>query len=840
VTSTALDGLRVVEIGHGIAGPYAGRLLADLGAEVIKIERPNGGDPMRSRAPFAAGPDGAQRSVLFEYLNWGKRSVRADLRTASGRERVSELVASADIVLVALRPAAVRRLGIEPNTLCEWNSRAAITLVSAFGHSGPYRDWEASDLVLQAMGGVMQISGTVEEGPLKPGLDQSLYCAGINAAYISLAASRAAQRSGVGVITDLSIQETIASQLVMNEPYYAFLGVVQGRRSQTQDPLSGEAVPAGDGFVSLQSTTLTPVSRFSELFGDERFASPDYATEDARTRHADQFAALLAGHLEHVQPRDVFVAASERGLLAGFVQPPAQLLDCPQLAAREAWRTDRLLSLRGRAVVLPVGVPQMSATPVDTSRPAPELGADDAIDVAPRTVSTAGTEAPCDGPLTGLRVIDLSTVFAVPYVGALLADLGADVIKVEAPARLDQTRSSFGAAVGNDPSGAYWNKASTFQVLNRGKRSVVLDLRTDAGQRALRALIADADVLLENFTPRVMPSWGLTYAELAEINPGLIMLSNTGYGSTGPWAPFKAQGTTLEATMGLTSVTGYGPGRPMKAGQSYPDFIACWHGLLSVLAALQYRDRTGTGQWIDLGMYPLGATVIPEAVIEWQAHARALGPAGNVDQDAFVSGLFPTKEPDRWVAVSVYALDQLVGLADAVPEVAEIAAVGDPGAAETAAVLGAVIGAWLRELTADEATTTLQNAGIAAGPVLDARDLLENEHLRSRGFYEWVDFSDWGHLPLIGRPFRWTSEGSNIPVPTRAPRFGEHNREVLCESAGLSAAEYEKLLASGVTATAPVDPPPGAPQPLADMARRGTITVDADYLAHLDSLRPRG
>jgi crotonobetainyl-CoA:carnitine CoA-transferase CaiB-like acyl-CoA transferase len=276
----------------------------------------------------------------------------------------------------------------------------------------------------------------------------------------------------------------------------------------------------------------------------------------------------------------------------------------------------------------------------------------------------------------------------------------------------------------------------------------------------------------------------------------------------------------------------------MKAGQSYPDFLACWHGMLALLAALHHRDESGRGQWIDLGMYPLGATVVPEAVIDHQATGRVHGPLGNVDRAAFVSGIFATKDPDRWIAVSVSDPVRLTALAEIAPLVAEVAALADPGAAESAAVLRGALASWLGELTADEATRLLQDLGVAAGPLLSARDLLEDEHLRARAFYEWVDVDGVGPRPLIGRPYRWHG-GDEPPRITRAaPRFGEHNREVLCGELGKSEDDFARLVAAGVTREAPLAPPPGAPQPLAVMAARGTIVVDPDYCTHLDALRP--
>jgi crotonobetainyl-CoA:carnitine CoA-transferase CaiB-like acyl-CoA transferase len=204
-TREALAGVRVLELGAGVAGPYGARLLGDLGADVVKIERPGVGDSLRGKPPFADPVDGVSRGLLFEYLNWGKRSVELDLSDVGSRQRLSRLVRWADIVIVSLSPARVREFGLTPEVLSGWNRGAVVTLVSNFGHSGPYRDWAATDLVFQAMGGVMQISGIAERDPIKPGLNQSLYCAGINAAYASLAGYLAARRFGAGVTIDLSI-----------------------------------------------------------------------------------------------------------------------------------------------------------------------------------------------------------------------------------------------------------------------------------------------------------------------------------------------------------------------------------------------------------------------------------------------------------------------------------------------------------------------------------------------------------------------------------------------------------------------------------------------------------
>ena len=410
-------------------------------------------------------------------------------------------------------------------------------------------------------------------------------------------------------------------------------------------------------------------------------------------------------------------------------------------------------------------------------------------------------------------------MFAVPYLGGLLADLGAEVVKVEAPHRLDQTRALFGHPFfENDPTGDWWDRSGPFHVVNRGKRSLTLDLSQPEGREVLRELLVEADVLLDNFTPRVLRGWGMALEALHDLYPGLVTLSNTGYGSTGPWAAFRAQGTSLEATMGVSHLTGYTDGKPSKAGQSYPDFLACWTGLLAVLAALVHRERTGAGQHIDLGMYQLGPIVMPEALLYLQAHGEDLQRRGNEDLGVPASGVVPAAGDDRWLAVSVASRDAVTAALGADP--------GDD-------VLGA-IAAWARDRDAGEAAAALQAAGVPAGPVLDARDLLTSEHLRARGFYEEIDYGPgYGRRPVIGRPYRMEGAAARGP----GPAFGEGNDDVLRGLLGFGEDRIARLRELGVIADAPT----GVPTSLAPMdldvllASRSLIRVDADYLDVLAS-----
>ncbi len=776
----ALHGVRVVELGSGIPTAFAARLLGDLGAEVVKAEPPEG-DPLRGAEPLL--DDGT--SLLFEQCNWGKRSVVGD---GAG------LLAGADVVI-----APPDALPAPPAELLAAHPALTVTTVAGFGADGPWSGWAATDLILQATGGIMQISGTSDREPLKHGLQQSLWCGGLNAAYATLAA----HLGGGGVHVDLSLQECIASELVLNEAHYAFVGAVQGRRPPGGDPLAGEPLPTADGLVSLQTSGLIAAKRLADLFGDPRLDDPRFASTESRTHHAVELQAILAEHLSGESGRDFFLRASREGYLSGCVQTPSDLLACPQLEAREAWHEfDDLPGVR-----FPATIASLSATPQRVRGRAPKLGGD-APDWTPRAPRERR-----ETPLAGLRVVDLSTVFAVPYMGALLSDLGAEVIKVEAPHRLDQTRALFGHPfLDNAPTGNWWDRSGAFHVVNRGKRSLTLDLSQAEGREVLLDLLGETDVLLDNFTPRVLRGWGMTAADLHARHPRLLTLSNTGYGSTGPWAAFRAQGTSLEATMGISHLTGYRDGRPAKVGQSYPDFVACWSGLVALLAALVHRERTGEGQHIDLGMYQLGVVVMPEAVLHLQAHGEELSRRGNEDLVAFASGLVPAAGDDRWLAVSIPS-------AEAFTRAMRVAPGADPMA---------VVAAWARDRDAAAAAAELQAAGIPAGPVLDARDLLTSEHLRARGFYEEIDVGPGcGLRPVIGRPYRL--EGAHVRGP--APAFGEANDDVLRGLLGIDGPRLAELRRLGVVADAPTGVPTSlAPIDLAVLLASRSITrVDEDY-----------
>lgn len=414
-------------------------------------------------------------------------------------------------------------------------------------------------------------------------------------------------------------------------------------------------------------------------------------------------------------------------------------------------------------------------------------------------------------PLEGIRVIDSSYVFAGPYCTGLLCDLGAEVIKIEGPSRPDFTRGGAfsGMLPDNERAADPWNRTSTYNLVNRGKKSLVVDLSKQEGREVFVDLLKVSDVLVENFTPRVMRGWGLDYPNMKGINPQLIMISNTGYGRGGPYSSYPAQATTQEATHGLAAITGYRGGEPSKAGQSFVDFLAAWSLASAALLGLRFRRRFGRGLWADIGMYQLGCYQVGEYMLDWIANARRGERIGNRHHQFAPQGCYRCAGEDAWCVLSVRDDEEWAALCRVIerPELAT-----DPRFASVAArhanhdTIDEMIGRWMAGVDKIEAMERLQAAAVPAGAVLDGRDLHFNPHLQARGLLERVEFSKERNMgskrPIVGRP--WKFSATPLSIRGEAPTFGQHNREVLRAILGYDEARCQALESAGIIVDKPL------------------------------------
>ncbi len=366
-----LGGLRVLDFGPGIAPSFCGKMLADYGAEVIRVEPPGCGDPARRVGPFVGDDPHPEKSVPFLYVNTGKRGVTLDYSTESGRAVLRKLLDHADVLVEGFPPAQAEQSAISYEALSRSHPRLVVTSVTPFGQDGPYRNFQATDIITCAMSGLMYHSGDSDKEPLRNALDQSLYVAGANAAAATLVAVFARLTSGEGQRVDVSVAECLASHLVQPVPYYNYMGATKGRR-----PVRGsgfeELMPARDGYVVPSVQGSQPWETVADLIGLEDLHDPRFASGAGRIANGEELKSLLVEGLAEWDRLPLFVASGERRLVFGMAQDAGDMVSCPHLAARDFYHeVDHPVA--GPATYPGMGA-ALSERPAQAPTPAPLLG----------------------------------------------------------------------------------------------------------------------------------------------------------------------------------------------------------------------------------------------------------------------------------------------------------------------------------------------------------------------------------------------------------------------------------------------------------------------------------
>ena len=430
------------------------------------------------------------------------------------------------------------------------------------------------------------------------------------------------------------------------------------------------------------------------------------------------------------------------------------------------------------------------------------------------------------GALSGVRIVEFGQLIAIPFATKLLADMGAEVIRIESCTRVELYRAS--GFYNNDPSGEYWNRAVNFYEQNRNKQSLTLDLTKPEGRSALLELVSVSDVFAENFTPRVIRNFGLEYDELRKVRPDIIMVSSTGYGHTGPWSEFGAIGFGTEAASGLASVTGYRDGPPAIPEIPYSDFTAGEHTAFAIMAALAHRAVTGRGQLIDISQTQTLSATVPEALMDYAFNGRTPARSGNRDGNYELQGTYPCRGSDNWISISIRSdseWESLCRVLESGEWIDDVRFVYSEARRQNHDLIDDLIADRTRNRDSAELQSALQAAGVPAGAALDGKALLFNEHLAERGFYEVVDHpADLGmpRLPYASRPWKFSKTPGTIR--SAAPKLGEHNRAVLGDVLGMSEDGVGALEESGVIGTRPVNP--RAPsQPTNEMLKQQGLIV---------------
>lgn len=793
-----LTGYTVVDLSSGIAGAYCTKLLADGGADVIKVESP-AGDPLRrwsaSGAVIPPGGDGA----LFSFLAGSKHSVVADPDIDDDVEMLGKLLASADAVVWSAGSKVADYQAFTPTAMRDAHPHLTITSITPFGLEGPWRDRAATEFTLQAWsGGIVGLGrGEADRAPVFIGGQVGHYLAGT---YASVATLTSWLRGVGGELIDLSILEAqILGLTYYPVTYFEMLG--RPWRDARRRTVPGVA-QAKDGLVDLGCGTAQQWFDLCAMVGHPEWIdeeSPLSITELANVYAADIYAWVAATPVDEI-----------RDLATAFRIPNAPVANGANITSLDHFQERGSFMRNPRDGFRQPGHPyRMGPAQLREPRSAPRLGQHTAqyrvAEMAPRPAPNAA-KARNRLPFSGLRVLDMTTFWAGPCCTHYLAMLGADVIHVESTRRPDGTRLIAGIPVTEDE---WWEKSPIFAALNTNKRGLTLDLQGPRGRELLRRLVATADVVVENFTPRVLDQIGLDFAAVQSINPSAVMVRMPGFGLDGPWRDNPAFAYAIESAAGLSWLTGYADRTPYEP-YSIGDPNAGVHALNAVLLALEHRRRTGEGVLVEASMVDAAANIAAEQVVEYSAYGALLERAGNRGPTAAPQNLYRSADTDEfglldsWVAIAVETDEQWAYLGDALGKPSWAT---DPALAEVAArraghdLIDEHLAAWCADRSGDDIVATLWNAGVPVAKVMQPHRQTELEQLSFRGFFEEVDHPVNGRARLSTVPVRF-SAGPGLFHTQPAPLLGQHNHEVLAEL-GASAEEIAELEADGVIGRAP-------------------------------------
>ncbi len=806
-----LRDLRVVDFSSRIAGPYATKLLADAGADVIKVEGPQG-DPLRRWS--ASGADlGGEDSALFRFLHHGKRSVIA----SPGDRAVEELVSVADLVVESFDGGPGDAAGSCPRA-SELASRlpGLVRLsISPFGRSGPWSERPASEFTLQAESGSIGTRGLPGAEPYQAGGRIGEWLGGTFAAVAALAAVQRARRTGHGEDVDFSLLEvmTIASTNYM-DLLYRMLGVeVEGGLPQSVETPSIE--PTADGYVGFCTNSRQQFSDFLLLIGRPDLRDDEGLAQVAgRVARLDEWNAIVHDYTTQRETAEIIREASRLRIPVAPICNGDSVRDCEQLKARGVflrdptgrflqprppYRIDRVDRIDAADASEGVAAPMPAFR-----RPAPRPGEHNGR-IEPRARSLPDPDGRPALPLAGLRVMDMTAWWAGPSATHMLAALGAEVIHVESVTRPDGMRMVGGMLAGRHE--AWWECSPFFLAVNANKRGLTLDLSVPRGIELAKRLVARSDVVVENFTPRVMDHFGLSWAAIHALNPRTILVRMPAFGLSGPWRDHTGFAQTMEQMTGLAWLTGHRDDQPrIQRGPCDP--LAGMHASFALLVALAERERTGRGSHVECSMVEGALNAAAEQLVEYTAYGRLLHRDGNRCPEAAPQGLYPClgSRPgrERWLALSVASDAHWRALAAVLGNPAwtrEAALQELPGRRAAHDRIDAALRPWFACRERAALVDELLAAGIPAAPVADPRIASRNPQMAARAFFEPFSHPVVGTQVVPTVPFRYASVERWLRAP--APTLGEHNRELLCGLLGLDEEEFRTLVADGVIGDRP-------------------------------------
>ena len=816
---SALAPYRVLDLTTelGALGP---QVLGGLGADVLKIEPP-GGDPARQDWPRLA-VRGEEHSLRWLWANAGKRSVTLDLEREAGRAELKRLVADADFLFESRPVGYLDKLGLSYEELARINPRLVMVRISPFGQSGPYKDWQGSDIVSWALGGQMLIDGDPDRPPVRVSVPQTWALTGLHAAAGAMTAHYERQRSGLGQMVDISAQECVVWTLMIAVQVWDISHINTRRegafrrahRPDGTSLLTRAVWPCKDGFVTWMLASGANAGARASLMalvnwmveegmagGADKVDWASITPQDMTQDLYDELIKPFAAFFRSKTMAELYDAAGNRVFQLAPITDARAISESPQLAARDFFQDVPYPEL-GTSLRFS-GVPvRLSGTPYQPLRPAPlrpeqpPANGTSAVEVSRSSTSQSVRRTANSAlPFEGLKVLDFSWVGVGPIVARHLADFGATVIRVETSARPDTLRLA-----GPFRDGIAGLDRSAFgAVFNTNKLGLALNLGRPRGREIALRLAAWADVATDSMTPGSLAKLKLAYEDLREVNPKLVMYSTCQQGQTGPYRKFAGYGQHGAAISGLHGVTGWPDREPAGIYGAYTDFVAPWLCFTSLVAALDHRDRTGEGQYLDQSQIEAGLQVLSPWMADYFATGKVVARAGNDDPDMYPHGAYECTGEDRWVALACrnntdwQALCRVLGRddwADAERFVTQ------EGRRDERDIIDAAITGWTSTRSSQEAMEVLQAAGVPAGAAHTCEDLLTDAQLAHRGAFWALDHAVMGRHTYNAPA--WKLSATPAQGRRAAPALGQHTFEILTDILGMPADEIGELVAEGV------------------------------------------
>jgi crotonobetainyl-CoA:carnitine CoA-transferase CaiB-like acyl-CoA transferase len=828
-----LQNIRVLDLTEEIVGPYATKLLADYGADVVKIEKP-AGDSARQLGPFKGGDPHPDKSGTFFYFNTNKRSVVLDLKTPSGVDGFWHLVDWADIIVEGFEPGAMESLGLSWEAIKARRGDISLVSVSNFGANSPYRYYRGSELVLYGFAGEMHSTGRLEREPVKMYGTSALVQSGSVLSTAILGALFATQAKGVGQHVDFSVAD---SHLVgVDRRHATVIGHQYSGRKTLRPPMEEPRVGilsglyrCKDGWISIMGGGQR-FKNIREFFGypawldDKRWDDPLIQMDPAAIQ---EFNSHLTPWLNAHTKREVWEAGRRARFICGPLFTVDEVYSDTNFQQRGLWQSAETPALGqfrfpGRPFV-------MNKTPWEYRRPAPQLGehTDEVLQAAGKREPLRPVRPSGSGqPLDGIRVLDLSGVWAGTFATLLLADLGAEVIKQENQfilqpntrilpfVHLTKEMTSAGPSwvtglPNNDPGERPWNYHPMFVSLYRNKKSFTLDIRQPEGLEILGRLVAEADVVLENSAVGTMEKLGVSYEWLKGIKENIIYLRAPGFGLTGEYKDARAFGSNLEEVLGHQLLRGYRGSEPAENSTIFAaDYIAGSQIAFALMAAVWHRNQFGEGQLIEMSQAENATAMFAQAYMDFALNGELDEARGNrsiyAADGEVPCGAYPCKSPgsaeeglDRWITINVMSDADWLRLRGVMGE--PTWAISDDflstaGRLAKEDYIDEQLGHWTRGFEDYDLFHRLQAAGVAAAPILEASRVLSDPHVMARALFQEQTLEDDIGTYQYPAPIYQISGGGIRSAPVA---MGQDNDYVYRELLGCDDEEIDRLTKAG-------------------------------------------